>query len=441
MIELFGSSFPCCDGLHRRSFLRIGSLTFGGLTLPELLRLRSEAAAAGKPQKKTSVIYIELAGGPSQIETYDPKPDAPAEYRGPCGAVSGCIAGERFCDVMPEQAKIMDRLSIIRSVFHERNSHDPSSHLTQTGYYKDGRKNGPNEMPSIGSITAKIRGPNEKGLPSYVGVPRTMRNGQAAYLGAGYNPFESGGNPNSDRYRVNNLGLVRGLTAGRLGDRSRLLNELDATSRVMDTTGVAESVDHFGRAAFELVSGNRARRAFDIGAESDKLRERYGRSTTGQSLLLARRLVESGVTFVSVRAGGWDNHKSIQKAVERNARPLDQGIAALVGDLHDRGMQDDVLIVAMGEFGRTPRVNRNAGRDHWGAVMSVLVAGGGFKMGQIIGKSDSKGAVPVEKPYRPEHVLASIYHHLGIDTSMTFADSSGRPRYVLETDEIIQELI
>jgi hypothetical protein len=341
---------------------------------------------------------------------------------------------------MPRQAQIADRLTIVRSISHTNNSHDPSSHLTQTGYYKKGEKGAANEMPSVGAVIARYRGPNHAAVPAYVAVPGIMRNGGAAQLGRACEPFETAGDPNSDKFEVKNLSLFTGLTAERLDDRSALLARLDSQRRIIDLHGSSPAIDQFTRQALDLVTGPRARAAFDIGQESSKLRDLYGRNTVGQSLLLARRLVEAGVTCVTVRVTGWDDHEKIAAGIRERGPAYDQGIAALIGDLRDRGLERDVLIVAMGEFGRTPQMNGAAGRDHWGAVMSVLLAGGGLK-GGILGASNARGEVPVSAAYRPENVLAMIYRHLGIDPGQTFPDFSGRPRYLLEEREIIREIV
>lgn len=440
MLTLWGDQQDrLCDGTSRRSFLKAGALGLGGLTVADVLRLR---AAAGSPDSapKTSVIFIELAGGPTQFETYDPKPHAPQEYRGPLSSVATSISGEHFCDLLPRQATMLDKLTVIRSIHHAKNSHDPSSHLTQTGYYKTGPKGGPTQMPSFGSVIGKVRGPNHPSLPPYVAVPKVMRNGGSAHLGKSFEAFQTQGDPNDAKFKVQNLNLVKSLDEVRLGDRRSLNASLDRQRRLRDLGGSAVALDEFKQQAFDLVASSRAREAFDISRESDASRDRYGRHTVGQSMLLARRLVESGVTCVTVRVTGWDDHGKLVKKIRPRAAQYDQGVAALVNDLHERGMQDDVLIVAMGEFGRTPRFNRNAGRDHWGAVMSVMLAGGRLKSG-IFGASNSKGEVPAEMPYRPENVLAMLYRHLGIDPAMTFDDFSGRPRYVLEERELIREVI
>ena len=436
-------------GVDRRHALKVGVLALGGLTLPELLRRRAQAAetsgsAAGDPaageRRRTAVIFIELAGGPTHFETYDPKPDAPEEYRGPLGTVATAIRGERFSELMSEQAKIADKLAIVRSVTHTSSSHGTSAHLTQTGYYLRDPQRRENDMPCAGSITAKLRGANNGGLPAFVSIPQAMRFGGPAYLGKQFGPFRTESDPASENFQVNNLALTNGLDIERLDDRRSLLSAFDNQRRVLDTQGVTESIDQFTREAYDMVAGGKARAAFDIASEDPRTRERYGRNSSGQGMLLARRLVEAGVTFVTVRVGGWDDHTQIKSAMEKKGPDYDRGLAALVSDLHERGMDRDVMVVAMGEFGRTPRVNKSAGRDHWGSVMSVLIAGGGLRMGQVIGSSSEKGEVPQDRPYRPENVLATIYRHLGIDPGQSFLDFAGRPRYVLENRGVIQEL-
>jgi hypothetical protein len=433
-----GTSF--CDGIRRRNFLKAGFLGLGSLSLADVLRLRAAAAETGQPVRNTSVIFIELAGGPSQFETYDPKPSAPQEYRGPFSSIQTTLAGERFCELLPEQAKLLDKLTIIRSIRHDKNSHDPSSHLTQTGYYKRGPKGGPNEMPSFGSVIAKVRGSNHPSLPAYVSIPRVMRNGGASHLGKSCEPFATGGDPNHPKFRVRNLSLARGLDLSRLDSRKELLTSLDTQRQLIDLEGATAAHDDFVKQAYNIVAGPRTRLAFDIHQEDDRLRDSYGRNSVGQSLLLARRLVEMGVSCATVRVGGWDDHNKMVRKIEPRAQAYDQGMAALVRDLYERGLQQDVLVVAMGEFGRTPRFNRNAGRDHWGALMSVALAGGNLPPG-ILGTSNSKGEVPLTAVYRPENVLAVMYRHLGIDPGMTFDDFAGRPRHVLEERGVIRELV
>ncbi|MEW4531122.1 DUF1501 domain-containing protein [Maioricimonas sp. JC845] len=431
-----------CDGVSRRGMIQAGLAGLAGLSLPQLLQLRATAAAKGA-SRETAVIYLELAGGPAQHETYDPKPKAPAEYRGPLQSVATSVAGVRFSELMARQAGIMDRLVVLRGIWHNSGSHGTSAHLTQTGYYLRDRQSRDNDMPCIGSITSKVRGPNRPGVPAFVSAPRTMRYGTAGWLGKGYNAFSTGRSANAKNFQVPNLTLISGLTSDRMADRRTLLENFDQARQIVDNQGVADATDEFTRQAFEMVTGDAAREAFDIDAEPDAVRDRYGRSAMGQDMLLARRLVERGVTFVSVRCntlGSWDDHTNIAGRMKKKGPAYDQAVAALVSDLHERGMNRDVMVVAMGEFGRTPRINRNAGRDHWGRVMSVLLAGGDLPTGQVIGASDGTGSRPLQSPYRPEHVLGVLYRHLGIAPEMTFNDHSGRPRYVLEERDVIAEL-
>jgi len=464
MLSLLGQPFRDCEGISRRSLLKIGTLSLGGITLADLLAFRAQAAAnasssgaspsgasrqAGSPSappggtpRKTSVIFFEMAGGPTHFETYDPKPEAPAEYRGPLKAIPTALPGVNFCEVLPEQAKIADKLAIIRSIHHDSGSHGTSSHLTQTGYYLRDNQNRTNEMPSIGSITARIRGANAPGLPSFVSMPRATRYGTATWLGKAYNPFVVDGDPSQANFKVNNLFLDGPLTLDRLDTRRDLLKSLDAQRRLVDNEGVSSALDQFSRQAFEMLTTDGARKAFDLSEESPAVRDRYGRTVTGQTLLLARRLVESGVTFVTVRMNdSWDDHTNVERAMRSKGPAFDRGLAALVSDIYERGLDRSVMVVAMGEFGRTPRVNSAAGRDHWGGVMSVMMSGGGLRVGQVIGSSNSKGEIPQDAPYRPENVLATMYRHLGIDPALTHDDFTGRPRYILERRETIRELI
>lgn len=441
MLRLLGPRFTCCDGISRRSLLKAGVLGLGGLSLPKLLRHRAQAAESGRTVRKTSVIFVELAGGPTHFETYDPKPDAPAEYRGPLGTVATNVPGVRFSELMVEQAKIMDKLAVIRSVTHTSSSHGTSAHLTQTGYYLRDPQRRENDNPCIGSVTSKLRGPNTAGLPAFVAIPQPMRFGGPAYLGKQYSSFNTESDPSSDKFAVGNLELAKGLDLARLGDRKGLLAAFDNQRRLADAQGQTESLDQFTREASELVSSGLARKAFDIAAEPASLRDRYGRASAGQCMLLARRLIEAGVTFVTVRVPGWDDHGNIKESMQRKGPAYDQGLAALVGDLYERGLDKDVLVVSMGEFGRTPRVNASAGRDHWGSLMSVVLAGGGLKVGQVVGSSNDKGEIPADRPYRPENILAVLYRHLGIDPSQTFNDLSGRPRYLLENRNLVTELV
>jgi hypothetical protein len=439
--------FRYCDGLSRRSFLTAGCLGLAGLALPDWLRLRARSAEAGQPTRDTAVILIWLDGGPTHLDTYDLKPGAPKEYRGELKPTRTNVPGLDVCELMPEQAKVMDRLAVVRSLYHTTGDHFAGAHWMLTGYHGSTAANLEPMYPSAGSITAKVRGPNRPGLPAYVAVPIAASVGlvpgynSAAYLGTSYNPFQTGGDPNSPNFSVQNLKLPGGVTVAQLEDRRKLLSGFDSLRRDIDRSGTLDTLDRFQREAYELISGPQARRAFDLSTEDPRLRDRYGRHNWGQSCLLARRLVEAGVTFVTVHMGGWDHHANIAPAMKNVLPILDRAIAGLVSDLSQRGLYERVAICVCGEFGRTPRVNPQAGRDHWGESGFCLLGGGGLKTGLAVGSTTSKGERPKDRPVRPEDMLATLYHVLGIDTTRTFIDRSGRPHPILNGGEPIAELV
>ncbi len=445
MLELTGQPHRTCEGVSRRSLLRIGALGVGGLTLPGLLRMQSQAKAAGLaggPVRKKSVILVWLAGGPSHIDMYDMKPGAPSEYAGEFRPIRTNVKGIEISEHLPMQAKMMDKFAIVRSATHTNAGHGMGSQWMSTGWQPTIEVND-NIYPSIGSIVSRMRGPNEAGVPAYVNVPRQLSFGKAAYLGASYNPFSPDSDPNSDSYQVRNLKLPGRVDAARLDRRRGLLGQLDQMRRDIDLKGDVEGLDTFYKDALQMVTSSKAVQAFDIKAESAETREKYGRNDLGQSCLLARRLVESGVTFVAVQAGGgWDTHGDNFKQLKDNLLPkYDRAVAALVQDLYDRGLQNDVLVMSFGEFGRTPRINSGAGRDHWPGAMSILYAGGGLKMGQVIGSTDARAEYPVSKAYTPGAVLATMYHVLGIDHKHVFHDHAKRPMPILNEGEPIGELV
>ena len=444
--------------IDRRQVIQAGLLGLAGLSLPDVLRLRALSAESGTAPPDTAVIYVMLSGGASQFETYDPKPAAPKEIRGEFSAIPTNVPGVQFCELMARQAQVMDKLTILRAIHHPSTQHSSSLHLMQTGYYCNATA-AVNEMPSIGSHAAKIRGPVSHGLPAYVALPDGVSYGDAHALGQGCNPFKVQDDPRtknmSDRekiifqrdYQIPNLTLVEGVTTDRLRDRRGLLAGFDRASRIYDLRRDADAQEQYTNQAFELVTGPAARRAFALDEEPAALRDRYGRTSLGQSMLLARRLVEQGVTFVTLGTFGWDMHGELSQQMRALGPSYDQALAALVQDLYDRGLDRRVLVVSLGEFGRTPQISAvpgtsqsAPGRDHWGDVSSVLLAGGGFPGGQVIGASDAMGGSPVRSPYRLERVLATIYRHLGIDPSLTFIDYNGRPRSILEIRDPIPEL-
>jgi len=425
----------------RRGFLQVGGLALGGLTLPGLLKLRAAEKQIPTSRKK-SVILIWQAGGPSHIDMYDLKPNAPAEVRGEFKPISTNVPGIQISEQLPLQARMFDKLSVVRSAFHTNAGHGMGSQWMQTGYQATIEVND-NIYPSTGSVVAKLKGPNDPAMPAYVNLPRQVSFGKAAYLGASFNPFSPDANPNEPGFQVKNLKLPGRVDAARLERRGELLKDLDTIRRDIDAKGDIQGLDTFYRDAMEMVTNANAQTAFDVTKETPKLRDSYGRNDLGQCCLLARRLVEAGVTFVTVQAGGgWDTHSNNFTELKKKLLPqFDMAVASLVADLHDRGLQDDVLVLAMGEFGRTPKINKDAGRDHWPSAMSVLYAGGGLKMGQAIGTTNALAEYPTSKPYTPGCVLSTMYHCLGIDPKHVFHDDAKRPLPVLSEGEAIKELV
>lgn len=439
MLDLIGRGYRTCDGVTRRSFLRIGSLGIGGLALPNLLRLRAQAAAA---DNRKAVILIWQAGGPSHLDMYDLKPDAPAEFRGEFRPIATNVPGIDVGEHLPLQSRIMDKLAIVRSGCHTNAGHGMGSQWMLTGWQPTIEVND-NIYPCMGSVVARMKGANDPGLPAYVNLPRPLGLGKAAYLGASFNPFSPDSDPNSDGFQVRNLKLTGRVDLARLDRREQLLRKLDGIRRDVDTKGDIVGIDKFYRDALEMVTNDKAQKAFQVQAEDAKLRDEYGRNDLGQSCLLARRLVEAGVTFVAIQAGGgWDTHGDNFKQLKDNLLPkYDRAVTALVTDLYDRGLQNDVLVMAMGEFGRTPRINGGAGRDHWPQAMSVLYAGGGLRMGQAVGATNDKAEYPTTKPATPGCLLSTMYHVLGINHKHAFYDQANRPLAILNEGQPIADLL
>jgi len=442
MLNLSGTAIRTCDGISRRGFLSIGSLLAGGLSLPHLLRHESEVRAAGGSPRRKAVIQVWLAGGPSHIDMYDLKPQAPAEFRGEFKPVATSVSGVEISEHLPMQARLMDRLAIVRSAFHTNAGHGMGSQWMLTGYQPTIEVNN-NIYPATGSIVARVQGAAQSGMPAYVNLPYALGLGKAAYLGAEYNPFAPESDPNSDGFNVRNLKLPGRIDTSRMSKRHSLLSKLDTIRRDVDTKGDIQGLDQFYSDAVEMITSDRARTAFDVHAEDPKLREKYGRNDLGQSCLLARRLVEAGVSYVTIQAGGgWDTHGENFSQLKNNLLPkYDRAVAALVEDLSDRGLADDVLVMSFGEFGRTPRINGGAGRDHWPGAMSVLFAGGGLKMGQVVGTTDSKAEYPTSRPCSPGCILSTMYHSIVIDHHEVFYDQARRPLPILNEGQPIVELV
>jgi hypothetical protein len=443
MLDLWGRSFRNCDRVSRRNVLRIGSLALGGITLADLFRRRAAASPQAHLATDTAVIQLFLGGGPSQLDTFDLKPNAPADIRGEFREISTSVPGIRICEHLPRLAAVMDKFSIVRTVSHDSPSHLPSAHLIQTGYIDQGAIAGRNMTPSTGSVVARVRGPVTQGLPTYVSVPRPQAFARAGYLGAAYDPFTTDVEPNAENFAVRDLKIPSDMTPVRLERRRALLHGLDNLRRNLDSAGQIAGMDAFSQQAMDLITSASAIRAFDIEREPKAVRERYGRTPVGQNLLLARRLVEAGVSYVScLSGGGWDTHVNNFGELKNVSLPrLDQALSTLIADLHQRGLHRRVLVNVMGEFGRTPKINKDAGRDHWPGAFFALMAGGGLKMGQMIGTTDSSGAYPTSAPYSPGDVLATIYRVLGINCQEEFRDLAGRPRRILSEGKPIVELI
>jgi hypothetical protein len=440
MIDIFGGRYRTCDGASRRRFLRVGALGLAGLTMPEVLRLRAQDAARGEPTKETAVIQVYLGGGPSHLDTYDLKPDAPREFRGEFSPIATGLPGVELCEMFPRQARLMDKLAVVRSLHHTTADHGAGSHWVLTGFPPAMPNPRSNDRPSVGSVVARMRGANRPGVPPFVAISRPPTFSHAAYLGPGYNPFSLDSEPEADA-RVRNLDPPAGLSMDRIEDRRDLLGKLDRINRGRDLSGTMQGMDRFTAEAYAMITGPAARRAFDLTREDAKLRDRYGRTRVGQGCLLARRLVEAGVTFVTVNDGDWDHHAQVFANCRKKLPPLDAAVGTLVEDLHERGLADRVLVLVWGEFGRTPRVNGGGGRDHWPGAFSALLAGGGLKTGQVIGSTGRKGEAPTTQPIRPEDVIRTVYAVLGIDPLHAFVNDAGRPMPVLNQGRPIADLL
>ena len=430
------------DRLTRRSLLQIGAPLMG-LGLSDFLRLEARSAESGQSRSNKSLIVFWTDGGLSQQDTYDVKPDAPSEYRGMYQPIETCVPGVVLSEKLPCQARVMDRLSIVRSVHHENGIHAPSAHWMQTGYFGPTLARNAAQKPSFGSVIARSIGSRQPPMPAYVTIPKSEAFGYqgAVYLGKSYNPFEVGADPNDKDFKVPNLSLPDGLTAKSVDARRTLLGTFDTLRRDIDDSGVMEGLDTFKKQALEMVAGDQMRAAFDLNSEEDSLRDRYGRHRYGQSALLARRLVEAGARCVNINTGNWDHHNDIAKGLEEHLPPLDCAIAALIEDLTTRGMLDDVIVYCVGEFGRTPRMNGHAGRDHWADCFSVMLAGGGIQGGRIVGASEKWGGGVHERRVTPLDLLATIYHALGVHLDTHYDDSSGRPTSIVGGGLPIRELI
>jgi len=400
-----------------------------GLTLADMLRLQSAtaAAAARHPSRSKAAIMIYLPGGPSHMDTYDLKPDAPREFRGEFKPIATNVPGTEICEYFPLQAKMFDKLACVRSIV---TVDEHSDTLVLTGY--PDRVNRTAEHPSFGSVVSKLRSETNGAVPPFVSLRGMSRGTEPGYLGVAHRPFTPSGPGNA------NLRLAKGVTIDRLDDRRGLLNRFDDVRRDIDASGTMKGMDAYTEKAIEMLTAGVVRTALDLTKEDAKVRERY---KGVEQFLTARRLVEAGVGCVTLSIGSWDTHGQNFQTLKRQLPQVDRGVANLIQDLHDRGLSDDVVTVMWGEFGRTPKINNNAGRDHWAPVMSALIAGGGLKMGQAVGASTARGERPKDRPLSVPNVLSTIYRQLGIDPAMTFPNNAGRPMYILDDREPVKELL
>ncbi len=461
MLTILGANpLHFCDGLSRRNFLKLGTLGLGGLTLAELLQLKARGAVSsggrGPRTGSKAVIYVYLWGGPSHIDTYDMKPDAPVEYRGEFKPIKTNVPGFDICELMPLQAQIADKLALVRNLKFNPNFHDPVELFS--GFKKPTEAGGA-ARPDFGSVVSKLRhGSGRRDLPTYVALDKTagyeFRNGPA-YLGLAHKAFVPG-------EKLESLTLRRGVTLERLHDRQALMRSFDQLHRDMDAgQGIMDGMDSFTAKALDMVTSPRAREAFDVSHEPETLRARYGEGEALR-LLQARRLVEAGVPVVTLTFGGvvptsickdnisatsWDTHQNGFPCLRAKLPRLDRAIHALITDLHARGMDRDVTVMIGGEMGRYPVVGKGGcgaspdGRGHWTHAGFSLIAGGGLQMGQVIGRTDKHGERPVGNPYTPQNLLATLYRGLGIDLTTTLPDHTGRPVHLLDDCEPIKELI
>ena len=433
-----------CDGIRRRDFLRLGTASlFGmGLTLPRILQ-----GAEGRQSSDVSLIFLFLHGGLSTIDTWDLKPDSPAEFRGEFRPIATNVTGIQIGEHMPRTARHMDKIALIRSFRHHNSDHGPADHYMLTGYFPQAGFNpglSPNnQRPAHGAIIARKLGPR-RGVPPYVCLPKMHPSTGSAYLGSTVAPFVIDADPNAPDFSVPDIVPPPTIAASRLESRRDLLRQLDRYQRAVETRANqhAQAVSDYQREAFNLMTSPAARRAFDIQAEPERLRQDYGRNSLGQSLLMARRLVEAGVRCVTIDHSNWDTHDNNFNTLRRDLLPaLDGGMATLFRDLAERGMLQSTLVVVTGEFGRTPRINQNAGRDHWGPAFTVALGGGGIQGGRVIGRTDARAERPTQDPHGPENLSATIFHLLGIDPAEEFYTPDGRPVPIVNHGRVIRELL
>jgi Protein of unknown function (DUF1501) len=422
--------------VSRREFVFAGLVGGLGLTMGDLFRLQAAESDKFEPTAQ-SLIHIFLPGGCAHQETWDPKPLAPIEYRGPLGTVDTAIPGVKFSQYLKNTAKIADKITVVRSMTHGEAAHERGTHNMFTGY----RPSPAIQYPSFGSVISHELG-SRNNLPPYVCVPSVPNEfAGTGYMSSAFGPFSLGGDPASTGFKVRDLNMNSSLTTERFGRRRNILQAVDEHFRTIEKSDALSAMDSFYQSAYALVSSKEAREAFDLSAEPDAMRDKYGRNDAGQRMLMARRLVESGVRLVSLTYGGWDMHSGIANGMERSLPKFDQAFAALISDLDQRGMLDKTLVMVSSEFGRTPKINRDAGRDHWPKVFSVAFAGGGFKKGLVYGQSDPTGSEPAEDPLTVENMAATVYRCLGINPDKRLMAPGSRPIDIVRGGEVMKDLL
>lgn len=443
MLRIPGQPHRFCDGVSRRNFLRIGALGMGGLNLAELLRAESQS---GVRSSKKSVIMIYLPGGPPHQDTFDLKMDAPMEVRGEFKPISTRVPGIQICELLPKMASIMDKLTIIRSISDAVDDH--SDFMCMTGRTK--RNQPPGGWPAFGSVVSRVLGAENPAIPPFVGLEPRMQHrpynaSGPGFLGVSHRSFRPEGDGKADM-------VLNGVSVERLADRRNLLGRFDRLRRDLDGSGLMEGLDTFNQQAFGMLTSSELLRALDFQSEDKRVIERYGKGDPRvhgdaapmmtEQFLVARRLVEAGARCVTVAFGFWDYHGNNHQNARADLPLLDQGVSALVQDLHERGLDRDVAVVVWGEFGRSPTINKDAGRDHWPRVSSALMACGGMRHGQVIGSTDRLGGEPADRPVQFGEVFATLYQHLGIDVNkVTLTDLAGRPQYLVDGQQPIRELL
>ncbi len=428
------------NGLSRRSFLQVGCVGGFGLTLADMLRFEAQAEQKFYESKEgtaKSVIFLFLPGGMAHQESFDPKPYAPVEYRGPMNSIDTNIAGVRINEQWRQTATIADKIAICRSMTHGEAAHERGTHNMFTGY----RPSPALAFPSMGSVVSHEFGPRNN-LPPYVCVPNQPNEfAGTGYLSSSYAGFSLGADPASGDFRVRDLNLPGGVDDGRFATRRSLLDTVNDHFRSIEKSDSLDAVDTFYQRAYSMISSQQAREAFDINKEEDAIRDEYGRHEAGARLLLCRRLVEAGVRFVTTTYGGWDMHDNIHGGINSQVPPLDQAYATLIRDLDRRGLLDSTMVVIASEFGRTPKINGTAGRDHWPKVFSVVMAGGGIRKGIVYGSSDSTASEPEENPLTVENWATTIYHCMGINADKELMAPGDRPIEICDGGKVINELL